>query len=84
MPLRQCICCGKRNSKTKMIRIVLDNNEIIPDISWNREGRGAYICKSDTCLNKAINIKILEKAFKKKLIHEHLESIKKFFSLGSF
>ena len=56
-PLRACIGCGAMREKKQMIRVVLD-------ATGKRNGRGAYLCPSGECLEKAIRTKGLDRSFK--------------------
>jgi len=50
--------------KKELIRVVRNiEGEINIDLVGKRPGRGAYICRSADCLEKAIKAKRLEKAF---------------------
>lgn len=65
IPQRKCITCQDRNSKKTLIRIVKNKDgEIFVDNTGKANGRGAYICASKECLEKAINTKALNRAFK--------------------
>lgn len=64
IPLRMCTGCGEMKPKMELIRIVKDKeNQISVDFTGKANGRGAYICKSTECFEKAIKTKRLEKAF---------------------
>ena len=53
--LRQCIGCGKRALKNEFIRIArTTDGEIIIDGTPSVGGRGAYICRNEECLKKAL------------------------------
>lgn len=65
IPLRQCIGCGEMKNKKEMMRVIKDaNGEISLDVTGKKNGRGAYVCFSKECLNKAIKSKGLERSFK--------------------
>lgn len=65
IPQRKCITCQDRNSKKTLIRIVKNKDgEIFVDNTGKANGRGAYICASKECLEKAIKTKALNRAFK--------------------
>ena len=65
---RMCIGCNNKKDKRDLIRIVLNKNgEITIDKTGKLEGRGAYICDSIDCLEKAIKTKRLEKSFDTKI-----------------
>lgn len=50
------------------MRVVKNNeNEITLDLTGKKPGRGAYICKSVECLEKATKAKRFEKAFEMKI-----------------
>ncbi len=51
--LRKCIVCGQMIEKKDLIRIVKNKeNEVFIDDTGKANGRGAYVCKSDTCKEK--------------------------------
>ena len=64
--------CNNKKDKKELIRVVLNKNgEIAIDKTGKLAGRGAYICDSIECLEKAIKTKRLEKCFDMK-IDEHI------------
>ncbi len=63
--LRMCIACRTMQDKHNLIRIVKDKDgNIFVDETGKKNGRGAYVCKNEDCLNKLIKQKSLNKAFK--------------------
>jgi predicted RNA-binding protein YlxR (DUF448 family) len=70
-PLRKCIGCNELFDKRSLIRIVKDSDgEFSIDSTGRKNGRGAYICKSKECLEKAIKNHGLERSFKVKIDKE--------------
>ena len=68
IPLRKCIGCGEMKDKRTQVRIVRSKEgEISVDLIGKKPGRGAYICRSIDCLNKAEKAKRLERAFSAKI-----------------
>lgn len=66
--LRRCTGCFEMKNKSDLIRIVRDeNNNILLDISNNIFGRGAYICKDTTCIDKSFKCNGLQRSFKRQL-----------------
>jgi len=63
IPERTCIGCNIKKKKEELIRIVksAENNCIQIDKTGKLQGRGAYICDSLACLEKAIKNKRLSK-----------------------
>jgi predicted RNA-binding protein YlxR (DUF448 family) len=51
---RTCAGCGKKAEKQEFIRIGKDASG---NVAINGNGRGAYLCKSEKCLNAAIKKK---------------------------
>lgn len=76
-PTRMCMACNEKKEKQELLRIVrtVDGN-IEPDLTGKKNGRGAYICKSENCLDKVIKSKRLEKTFEKSISPEIYESIR--------
>lgn len=78
LPSRTCIGCNTQKLKQDLIRIVKNKEgEIKLDKTGKLPGRGAYICDSIECLNKAIRSKKLERCFEMKIqeaIYEELQN----------
>lgn len=79
IPQRTCIGCNSKKDKKDFIRIVKDNqNNISIDKTGKANGRGAYICDSMDCLEKAIKNKRIEKSFKMNIdekVYEELRTV---------
>ena len=77
IPQRTCIGCNTKKDKKDFIRIVKDNqNNISIDRTGKANGRGAYICDSIDCLEKAIKNKKIEKSFKMSIDNEIYEKLR--------
>lgn len=83
-PQRKCIACQERGDKKTLVRVVKNKEgEIFLDKTGRANGRGAYVCATKACLEKAIKSKALNRAFKVNVEDEvysnliiELESIK--------
>lgn len=65
IPLRQCIGCREMKPKNQLVRIIkTPENTICLDKTGKKNGRGAYICFNETCFNKAVKSKGIDKALK--------------------
>ena len=63
VPMRMCVGCREMKPKKELLRIVRSpEGEVSVDRTGKASGRGAYICASEECLNKAQKIKGLERA----------------------
>ena len=76
--MRKCIGCQEMKSKKEMLRILkTTEEEVVLDTTGKKNGRGAYICLSRECLEKAAKSKALERSLKMSIPREVYESLKK-------
>ena len=76
-PLRTCMGCNEPKEKNELLRIVKSKEgEISVDLTGRKNGRGAYICFNEECLNKLIKSKRLEKVFDMQISNEIYENIR--------
>lgn len=81
VPLRQCVGCGEMKGKRDMMRVLKTaEDEICLDITGKKNGRGAYVCKSRECLQKARKNKGLERSFKMSIPSEVYNTLEEEFS----
>lgn len=77
IPLRQCVGCAEMKSKKEMLRVLkTTEDEIIIDTTGKKNGRGAYLCNSKECFQKARKNKGLERSFKMAIpaqVYDNLE-----------
>ena len=77
-PLRQCTGCREMKSKKEMIRVLkTPENEIVLDATGRKNGRGAYVCLSQECLEKAVKSRGIERSLKMAVPAEVYEDLKK-------
>lgn len=78
IPLRKCLGCCEMKDKRTLVRIVRSKEGVISvDLTGKMPGRGAYICRDESCLNMAVKAKRLERAFSAKIepeIYDRLRS----------
>ena len=78
IPVRQCVGCGEMKNKKDMVRILrTTENEIVLDATGRKNGRGAYLCFSKECLQKAIKNKGLERSLKMQIPQEVYENLER-------
>ena len=78
IPLRKCTGCQEMKSKKEMIRILKTAQDgIVIDATGRKNGRGAYLCPSMDCFNKAVKNRGLERSLKEKVPEETYESLKR-------
>ena len=64
LPVRSCISCRKRANPSALIRVVLVDGKVIPDLKGGAAGRGAWLHKK--CAEVAIARNAFRFAFKQK------------------
>lgn len=77
-PLRMCTGCRELKNKKDLIRVVkTPESEVAIDISGKTNGRGAYICPHNSCLQKAIRSRSIERSLKIQIPEDLIESLEK-------
>ena len=65
IPLRMCVVCKQMVAKSECIRVVkTPQGEFVPDATGKLNGRGAYVCKNNACIEKCIKTRALNKSFR--------------------
>lgn len=88
IPMRMCVGCRQMNPKKELIRVVRtqlgDAEEgenptcvVSIDRTGKAPGRGAYLCQSVECLEKAVKTRALERALEQKIEPEVFEQLKR-------
>lgn len=89
VPMRKCTGCMEMKPKTELIRVVkapdvkdesgetVASGEISLDLTGKKSGRGAYVCKSAECLEKAHKAHRIERSLSCKIPEEIYEQLKK-------
>ena len=68
IPMRMCVGCREMKEKRSLLRIVKSPEGAISfDRVGKAPGRGAYICRSEECLTKAVRQHQLERALETKI-----------------
>ena len=77
IPMRKCVGCGEMKNKKEMIRVLkTSDTDFVLDTTGKKNGRGAYLCFSEECLQKAVKNKGLERSFKQSIPEAVYESLK--------
>ena len=78
IPVRKWVGCQEMKSKKEMIRVIKTaEDEFLLDATGRKNGRGAYVCPSRECLEKAVRNKGLERSFKQAIPKEVYEALEK-------
>ena len=62
IPLRMCVGCRESKPKRELLRVVRGpDGSVSMDPVGKKPGRGAYVCRQQSCLARAIKQKQLER-----------------------
>ncbi len=71
IPMRMCVGCREMKPKKELIRVVRSpEGEVSMDPVGKKPGRGAYVCRSEACLKRAIKQRQLERQLEVQLTEE--------------
>lgn len=77
IPMRRCLGCMESKPKKDLIRIVKTaEGKVFIDKTGKQNGRGAYFCGTQECLEKLIKSKRLDKEFEMKISEEIYNELK--------
>lgn len=84
VPMRMCVACREMKPKKELVRVVrTQEGQIVADETGRKNGRGAYLCKSEACLMKAFKTRALERALEQPLSEETKASLKEVIACGA-
>ena len=72
-PVRMCIACRQGKPKEELVRVIKDKDGTVTiDASGKKPGRGAYICATCACVEKAKKIfgKVMRVPMEEELYNE--------------
>lgn len=84
-PLRRCVGCNEMKEKHSLLRIVAIRQKeseekqqtFVVDHTHKLNGRGAYICKNETCIQKAIKLRGFDRSYKRSVPSKLYEQVEK-------
>ena len=85
IPMRKCMGCNEMYPKKELVRVVKtrlsgegeqEQYEISLDLTGKKSGRGAYVCKSAECLEKAHKAHRIERSLSCKIPEEIYEQLR--------
>jgi predicted RNA-binding protein YlxR (DUF448 family) len=76
-PERQCIGCGRRGPRRTFLRLAVMGEAPAARVAvvdrGPHKGRGAYLCRRQACLDRALLRKAFQRAFRTTLVVEREE-----------
>ncbi|MEJ8546445.1 RNase P modulator RnpM [Brevibacillus borstelensis] len=82
IPLRKCIVCQEMFPKKELVRVVrTPQEEIMVDLTGKAAGRGAYVCRQESCLKPDTFAagkwkKVLERALNMSVTQEQYDAFR--------
>ena len=68
IPMRMCVGCREMKEKRSLLRVVKSPEGAISfDRVGTAPGRGAYVCQSTACLERAVKARQLERALETRI-----------------
>lgn len=78
MPQRKCVGCQEMKNKKELIRVIRTaEGEFLLDATGKKNGRGAYLCPSRECFQKAVKSRGLDRSFKQAIPKEVYDALEK-------
>ncbi len=76
IPLRMCVGCRESKPKRELIRVVrAPDGSLSMDPTGKKPGRGAYVCRQESCLLRAIKQKQLERQLEVHMTEEVAQAL---------
>lgn len=76
IPLRTCVGCRTILAKSMLVRVVRKpDGTVTVDATGKLSGRGAYLCRSQQCLEEALKRKSLERALQSALDRDVVDQL---------
>ncbi len=78
IPIRQCVACRAKKEKRELVRVVrAPDGTVAIDTRGKMAGRGAYLCKEISCLEKAVKSRALQRALDCDIPEGALETLRR-------
>ena len=78
VPLRKCAACGEMKPKGELVRVIKTSEDVIEiDFTGKKNGRGAYICMTEECVEKAAKTKSIDRSLKAQVSNDIYDQLKK-------
>ena len=75
VPERTCLGCRQVKPKPELIRLVSNGGKAELDINGKKQGRGAYVCPSVPCWEKALKGDRLGNALKAQVLQKDKDKL---------
>lgn len=76
VPARTCVVCRTKDSKRALIRLARTEDGVKIDPTGKANGRGAYLCESESCWERALVSDVLNHALRTTLTEVDRERLR--------
>ena len=77
-----CIACREMHPKKSLVRVVSSKEDgVFVDSTGKKSGKGAYLCKSAVCIEKAKKISALKRTFEREIPENVYRELEKYAKL---
>ena len=81
--MRMCVACREMKPKKELIRVVrTPEGDVVADETGRKNGRGAYLCRSEASLNKALKTRALDRALEQPLSEAAVDALRQVIAGG--
>ena len=81
--MKKGVACREMKPKKELIRVVrTPEGDVIADETGRKNGRGAYLCRSEACLNKALKTRALDRALEQPLSEAAVDALRQVIAGG--
>jgi len=77
IPIRTCVVCRETSAKRDLLRVVRspgEGGQVAADRTGKANGRGAYVCATKECIEKAIKQRRFERSLNVSTIPDALKA----------
>lgn len=78
IPRRMCVGCRSMKEKCELIRVVVENDELLIDTNQKILKRGFYVCKDIKCIENSEKRKAFQRILKSNDLQEFYEELKNY------
>jgi hypothetical protein len=76
VPERLCVACRTLKPRNELIRLVrLPNDTVVLDANTQLHGRGAYVCRERTCIERAAKARSFNKALRRNVPDDLIQDV---------
>lgn len=76
--MRTCVACRTNRPKRELIRVVRTmDGSLVVDRRGKVSGRGAYLCPSPECVERALKAHTLERCLERSLTDDVIEELRR-------